>query len=196
MFPTTFIFSGQRFSDPSNWSTCEAEQRLVSVFIMLLAGCDFCEKLKNFGEKAVVKLLSEKPTLSKVRFSRITSTKNLSREVEGGMLHDCLEQLTDAVRFPWRCGDFICLVEVDFESVKTLIQLAIKPKQVEGRDWNPFIRRLCYSVMTLSAPGLGMEKKCKRILAWRLILDTIHLENTSMYDSRRTRPGSRNEKAK
>lgn len=159
MFPTTFIFSGQRLSDASNWSTCEAEQRLVSVFIMLLAGCDSCEKLKNFGEKAVVKLLSEKPTISKVRFSRITSTKNLSREVEGGMLHDCLEQLTDAVRFPWRCGDFICLVEVDFESVKTLIQLAIKPKQVEGRDWNPFIRRLCYSVMTLSAPGLGMEKK-------------------------------------
>ena len=158
-FPGTFIFSGQRLSDPSNWSTCEAKQRLVAVFVVLMAGCDFCEKLEDFGTRGVVKLLSTKPTLSKVRFSRITSTKNLTREVERGMLHDCLEQVADAVRFPWRCGNFICLVEVDFECVKTWIQLAIKPKRVEGRDWNPFIRRLCYSVMTLSAPGLGIEKK-------------------------------------
>ena len=158
-FPETFIFSGQRLSDPLNWSTCEAKQRLVAVFVLLMAGCDFCEKLEDFGIRAVVRLLSTKPTLSKVRFSRITPTKNLTREVEGGMLHDCLEQVADAVRFPWRCGNFICLVEVDFESVKTLIESAIKPKRVERRDWNPFIRRLCYSVMTLSAPGLGIEKK-------------------------------------
>ena len=159
MFPGTFIFSGQPLSDPSNWSACEAKQRLVSVFIMLMAGCDFCEKVEDFGMKGVVRLLSAKPTLAKVRFSRITLTKNVTREIEGGMLHDCLEQVADAVRFPWRCGNFIFLIEVAFESVKTLIHLAIKPKRVEGRDWNPFIRRLCYSVMTLSAPGLGIEKK-------------------------------------
>lgn len=159
MFPGTFIFSGQRLTDPSNWSTSEAEQRLVSIFIVLMAGCDFCEKVGDFGIKAVVKLLSTKPTLSKVRFRRITSTKNLTREVEAGMLHDCLEQVADAVRFPWRCGNFICLVEVEFVSVTKLIRLAIKPKRVMDRDWNAFIRRLCYSVMTLSAPGLGIEKK-------------------------------------
>jgi hypothetical protein len=158
-FPETFIFSGHRLSEPSKWSTCEAKRRLVAVFVMLMAGCDFCEKLEDFGMRGVVRLLSTKPTLSKVRFSRITSIQNLTRDVERGMLHDCLEQVADAVRFPWRCGNFICLVEVDFESVKTLIRLAIDPKRPEGRDWKPFIRRLCYSVMTLSAPGLGIEKE-------------------------------------
>ena len=53
----------------------------------------------------------------------------------------------------------LCLVEISFKSVKALIQSDIYPKRVEGRDWKPFIRRLCYSAMTLSAPGLGLEKE-------------------------------------
>lgn len=158
-FPDTFLFSGHRLSEPSKWSTLEAEQRLVAVFVLLMAGCDFCEKLKDFGVRSVAEMLSKQPTLTNVRFSRITHTKNMTREVEQGMLYDCLEKLANAVRFPWRCGNFVCLVEIDFESAETLIRSAIKPRWTEGRDWKPFIRRVCYSLMTLSAPGMGIEKE-------------------------------------
>lgn len=104
-------------------------------------------------------MLSKQPTLGDVHFSRITHTKNMTREVEQGMLYDCLEKLANAVRFPWRCGNFVCLVEINFESAETLIRSAIKSKWTEGRDWKPFIRRVCYSLMTLSAPGMGIEKE-------------------------------------
>ena len=55
----------------------------------------------------------------------------------------------------------MCLVEVDFETMKMLIRAALTPKPIEGRDWRPFIRRLCYSAMTLAATGIGLEKEIK-----------------------------------
>lgn len=159
--PETFFFSGFRMPEPSTWSSAEAERRLVAVFILLMAGCDFCEKLENFGTRSVVKLLSSRPSLPNARFSRITHSKHMSKDVEAGMRHECLEQLNDAVRFPWRCGDFVCLAQITFESAVSLIRLAIPPRRTEGRDWKPFIRRVCYSIMTLSAPGIGLEKEVR-----------------------------------
>lgn len=160
-FPDTFFFAGKRFQELSKWSAYEAERRLTAVFVLLMAGCDFCEKVDSFGMRGVVKLLSRQPRLPMVKFSRITCSKNMTKDIELGMRHDCMVRLPDAVRFPWRCGNFLCLVEIDFASAKTLIQAAISPKRIEGRDWRPFIRRLCYSIMTLSAPGLGFEKEVK-----------------------------------
>lgn len=161
-----FFFSARRLYEPIKWSTSEAERRLGAVFVLLMTGCDFCEKVDSYGTRRAMQLLSQKPTLSQVSFSRITYIKHLTKDIKQGMRHDCLSRWADKVRFPWRCGDFVCLVEVTFESLKTLIQRAIQPKPIEGRDWKPFIRRLCYSVMTLSATGLGMERELRD--NWRL----------------------------
>ena len=157
----SFLFSSCPLGDTSKWSNAEAERRLCAIFIVLLNGCDFCEDLSSFGPRGMVRLLSQKPKLRKVHFSRITSIQNINKELEHGMRRECLTRSDEAVRFPWRCGDFVCLVEVDFETMKMLIRAALTPKPIEGRDWRPFIRRLCYSAMTLAATGIGLEKEIK-----------------------------------
>ena len=106
-FSKTFFFSGCRFLEASKWSPEEAKRRLVAVFVLLMAGCDFCEKLEKFGTRGVVKLLSRQPTLSEVQFSRVTHSKNMNRDVEGGMRYECLQRSPESVRFPWRCGNFV-----------------------------------------------------------------------------------------
>lgn len=160
-FSSTFFFSACRLSDQSKWSIEEATSRLSAVFILLMAGCDFCEKLENYGTRGVVQSLSQKPKLDNVCFTRITLTKHMTKETELGMRHECLVHLADAVRFPWRCGNFVCLVEVTFETMIKFIQIAICPKSGAGKDLKPFIRRLCYSAMTISGTGIGLEKDLK-----------------------------------
>ena len=168
-----FLFSSCEFSE---WSLDEAERRLCAIFVVLLGGCDFCENLEKFGARGIVGLLSKKPKLCKVRFSRITFIENVTGETEQGMRHECLRRLDNKVRFPWRCGDFVCLVEVDFSGMKMLIQTAVGSKPIDGRDWRPFIRRLCYSVMTLSATGVGLEGELR---------DNAQLSENFGYDSQR-----------
>ena len=157
----SFLFSSCQLGETSKWSNAEAERRLCAIFVLLLNGCDFCEDLSSFGPRGMARLLSQKPKLHKVHFSRITSIQNINKELEHGMRRECLAQSDEAVRFPWRCGDFVCLVEVDFETMKMLIRAALFPKPIEGSDWRPFIRRLCYSAMTLAATGIGLEKEIK-----------------------------------
>lgn len=158
---STFLFSSRQLSEKSKWSTEDAERRLSAMFVLLLSGCDFCEHLPSFGARGIVRLLSQKPRLQRVHFSRITSIEHVNKESEHGMRHECLKRRDNAVRFPWRCGNFTCLVEVEFETMKMLIRTALSPKPIDGRDWRPFIRRLCYSAMTLSATGIGLEKEMK-----------------------------------
>ena len=54
-------------------------------------------------------------------------------------------------------------MELKFKEVKELIREAMPPhlKVIEGKDWRPFIRRLCYSAMTLSCTGIGLERDMK-----------------------------------
>ena len=161
--PDTFLFASSRLSNRSTWSTSEAERRLCAILVVLLDGCDFCESLKSFGPRGMVKLLSQNFRLNEIIFTRITSTENVTRQTAIGMIHECLQRFDDKIRFPWRCGDFVCLVELKFKEIKELIREAMPPrlKVIEGKDWRPFIRRLCYSAMTLSCTGIGLERDMK-----------------------------------
>ena len=160
-YPNTFLFSSSEIGETSKWSTEEAKRRLCAIFIVLLGGCDFCESLKMFGSRGIVALLSQKPKLQDVCFSRVTLVDHMSKETEQGMRHDCLQHFRDKILFPWRCGNFACLVEVKFDAMEMLIQKASR-KPIDGSDWKPFCRRLCYSASVLSCVGIGLERQVKK----------------------------------
>lgn len=157
----TFLFSSCEIGETSKWSAEEAERRLCAIFIVLLGGCDFCESIRMFGSRSMVKLLSQKPKLQGVCFSRVTLIEHMTKETEQGMRHDCLQHFCDKILFPWRCGNFACLVEVKFDAMKMLIRKASK-NPIDGSDWKPFCRRLCYSTSILSCVGIGLERHIKR----------------------------------